>query len=594
MPDQRRSNAIAKVETDVIQKFQGVRQLTVNELVAHGSASKKFVAGWQFASLIPGDDYHLRLLLPDTFPFGRPRVAIDRAPAITWPHLEDGNLLCLAEDNDPHTPENVVAVCAHAIMSGRTLVNDCLAAKNFDQLEDEFISYWQRWAKWDTAVRSVCRADGPTRTVSAWYGKSFTVVAEDDTSLRSWLERFFGGQMEDRNFKPRAIPFIWLQSVLQPNQYPTTADALLRLVESDMTGRTLIENLLCDDKIDTKLILLGCRTRRGVGLGAVKISKPQAGKGTGDPLRKGFRTVPPRSILLARYAAAPAIGGVVVRCDAPWVHGRDNNPDIEMLQAKSVVILGVGSVGSPVATLLAEAGVGRLHLVDPQSLQSENTGRHELGATSVLQMKAPKHAANLGQRFPHVAVAYDNKRWQDVFRENPTVLASASLIISTMGDWPSEAELNATVFEQTDFPPVLYGWTEPHAAAGHAAVFVKRTGCLRCLTDDLGHLRVPVTSWTGITTKAIPACGGSFQPYGATELAHINALIASVALDVLLGRVTASTHYTWIGRRKLLQRGGGTWNPEWIRVHSDPEEGGQIVERLVAVDSECPECTMKR
>lgn len=594
MPERRRARAIATVETDVISKFQGARRITTAELAAHGSTLRKFVAGWEFPGLIPEEKGQLRLLLPDTFPFGRPRIAIDPPPTFAWPHLEERGLLCLAEDHDPHTPENIVAVIVHAVTSAQALVNDCLAGKNFEQFEDEFVSYWQRWGKWERPLRSLCRADGPSRAVSAWFGESLTVVAEDHVSLRTWLERYFCKTMDNRNFTPRMIPFVWLQSVPRPDRYPSNARTLLDLLGSDANARALVEDLFCDDEIDTKLVLLGCRTRRGVGLGALKINKPQASKGGGDPLRKGFRQTPPRSVLLARYAGAPAMGGEVVRCDPPWVHGRDNNSDIEVLQATSVVIFGVGSVGCSVATLLAETGVGQIHLVDPQIVQSENTCRHELGATSVLRSKASEHADNLGRRFPHLTVTHENKRWQDVFREKRQLLASASLLISTIGDWSQEAELNAAVLAQSDFPTVLYGWTEPHAAAGHAIAFMNRSGCLRCLTDDLGHLRVPVTSWVGSTTKAIPACGGSFQPYGATELAHINAVIADLALDVFLERVTTSTYYTWIGRRALLDRVRGNWNPEWVQTHGDPEEGGRIIEVPVAVDSECPECTKKQ
>lgn len=590
MPDRRRVAAIGRVEAEVIRAFQGARPLSSAELAAHG---KHFVAGWIIPGLVEGDKHAPRLLIPETFPFGRPRTAVEPAQSIlTWPHLEEQGVLCVADEHAPHSPENPVTASIQAIESARDLVTKSLAGEGFEQFEDEFGSYWTRWAKANKTARSICRPAGPSRMVSAWFGDAFLAIAEDDDALRAWLEGYFGTAMTAGNFTPCRIPFIWLNKVPRPAEYPKTVAQLFALVDRDLVSKRLLEELLLDDDVRNKTVLLGCRARTGLGLGVVHVQKPPAPKGGGDPLTKGgFRQRPPPAILLARYAAFPVLGATVVRADAGWAHGRDHNPDVEVLAAKSVLILGNGSVGSPVATLLAKSGVGNIRLVDPQVLESENPSRHELGATSVKRHKAADLAASLRQRFPHLKIEAESKSWQEVARTRLEWLTSADLIISTIGNWPAEAELNAFALSQPNFPPVLYGWTEPHAAAGHAVALIGRSFCFRCLTTDLGDLRVPVTSWNGAdTTKPVPACGGSFQPYGAVELEHINALIAELAVDVLTARIRVSAHRTWIGRRKVLERAGGMWNDAWIGMHGSPGDGGRILDVEISLDPECPEC----
>lgn len=592
LPDKQRLSAIASVESEIISNFQGARPLRDPELAAHG---KQFSAGWQLPGLLKSDKYHLHLLLPESFPFARSRVAIyPMEPVLTWPHLEECGLLCLAPDEAPHLPENAVATVVQAINRAQSLVNDCLEGRGFSQFEDEFVSYWNRWAKAEQSVRSLCQPDGPSRQVRAWYGKAITVVAEDDTSLRAWLDGFFGEKVSSDNFTPREIPFIWLEKVPRPAEYPRNVGALLRLVQSDGQSKALLEKLLLDQGVSNKTILFGCHPRQGVGLGAVRILKPQTHRGGSDPLTKGgFRGAPPKPILLARYSTASVVGANVIRCDPAWVHGRDHNPAVGMLSTKSVVVFGVGSVGSSVVTLLAKSGVGKISLVDPQPLESENTSRHELGANSVEKGKAAQLAASLRQRFPHLVVEADGKSWQEFAFTKPERLTSVDLVISTMGNWSHESELNATVLKHPSFTPVLYGWTEPHATAGHAMVFMDRAACLRCLTDDLGDLRTPVTSWNGDTTKQIPACGGSFQPYGAVELEHTIAVIAELALDVLTERVQMSSHRTWLGRRQVLEQAGGDWNPGWVQANVDPGDGGRIIEVSISGDPQCPSCKAK-
>lgn len=68
----------------------------------------------------------------------------------------------------------------------------------------------------------------------------------------------------------------------------------------------------------------------------------------------------------------------VDRADHAWIHGRDVDAGPLSLADKRVVILGCGSIGSPVAKLLATAGVGKLTFVDPEFLTWSNVGRHYL------------------------------------------------------------------------------------------------------------------------------------------------------------------------------------------------------------------------
>lgn len=596
LPDKQRLSAIATVAADVIATFQGARPLNDSELAAHG---KQFTAGWQLPELLGLGKYRLRLLLPDEFPFSRPRVAIYPAePVLKWPHLEKGGLLCIAPDNAPHLPENPVDSVVRAIERAQVLIQACLEGRGFEQFEDEFVSYWDHWARAEQPVRSLCRPGGPSRLVRAWFGnwfgKPFILIAEDDANLRTWLEGFFGEKMASKHFIPREIPFIWLEKVPRPVEYPSNVDALVRLVQSDGESQLLLEGLLLDQAASNKTVLFGCDTRQGVGLGAVHILKPQTHRGGGDPLTKGgFRGTVPKPHLLARYSAVKVIGSNVIRCDPLWVHGRDHNPFVGALSKKSVVVFGVGSVGSSVATLLAKSGAGKITLVDLQTLESENTSRHELGANSVKYGKAAQLAAILRQRFPHLSIEGIGKSWQEFVRNDLEWLNSTDLVISTIGNWSHESALNVLVKEPSTSVPILYGWTEAHAAAGHAVVFMDRTACLRCLTDDFGNLRIPVTLWNGDTTKQIPACGGTFQPYGAVELEHIIAMIGELALDVLTGQVHASLHRTWVGRRQVLHRVGGLWNPAWVQSNFDPAEGGRIAEMSILGNLQCPVCAAK-
>jgi molybdopterin/thiamine biosynthesis adenylyltransferase len=356
-------------------------------------------------------------------------------------------------------------------------------------------------------------------------------------------------------------------------------------------GQDMVEQLLLDEKAEYKTVMLGFTGRRGASFAGLRlIEEPPKRFGSGSALSKGFRGRPPAHILLMRYRGFPVVGARVFRFDGPWVHGRDHNPYERTLATKSVIVLGVGSVGSSVAELLAKSGVGTLILVDHDLLAPENLGRHALGAQSVGDSKARALAKSLSARFPHLTFEHITQSWEGFADAMPDRLRGADLVISTMGSWRAESRLNALA-NQTEFPPVLYGWTEPHAVAGHAVVFFHGQRCLRCLTDALGLLHIPVSAWPKEGTMLpVPTCGGQFQPYGAVELIHIHGLVAGLALDVLVRQIAGTTHRVWIGQRKFLERIGGRWHQAWIERHGNPGEGGMLIEAEFYPNPTCPEC----
>ena len=130
---------------------------------------------------------------------------------------------------------------------------------------------------------------------------------------------------------------------------------------------------------------------------------------------------------------------------------------------------------------------------------------------------------SLARRFPHLT----NQNIAGPFGEFDAIidaLRAADLILSLSGNWPAESLRDAVWLGDNTLPSVVYGWAEPHASVGHAVVLQHGQGCLRCILDDLGKMQVPVTRWPATTLLQTPACGELFEPYGVTELAHVQAL----------------------------------------------------------------------
>src|SRR3546814_1560625 len=63
-------------------------------------------------------------------------------------------------------------------------------------------------------------------------------------------------------------------------------------------------------------------------------------------------------------------------CEQAWM---TRAPSLAPIRARSALVVGLGSLGSPLTLHLARAGIGNLHLVDCDHLQIGNTVRWALG-----------------------------------------------------------------------------------------------------------------------------------------------------------------------------------------------------------------------
>jgi len=580
LPDPIHAAAISQIEA-VLARFPSNRRLLPGELSRYGN---KFQHGWAITELSDEPTLEFRVLVPGTVPFFPPRIAVDPAPApLAWPHLEEDGLLCLLPESANISVAAPGMVLATLLEEGRKLVNASLRGENLQDFEDEFTSYWIRWERSKLVVRSFCEPREPSRVLRGWRSTDTWLIAEDAASLRAYSANIFGESILKKMPPFVPVPLLWLPRPMRPSEYPKNVCELRRILQELPRPQELLDSALLERRSGQRLIMLGAASQNGSALAGVLVSEP-----TG--LRDGFSTEPPRQVWLGRYNAAATTGAGVIRLDAEWVHGREQNPEAQLLRAKHVVIVGVGSIGSAVTDLLAKAGVGELTLVDPEAFESANSSRHLVGASSVGENKAKVVGRDIAKRFPHLSVKPLEVSVADLLQPVAPPLLSADLIISATGNWSAESLLNS-IWREGQLPPVLYGWTEPFAAAGHALLLMHGQGSLRCIHDVLGKPRLPVTNWQQTTMLRNPSCGGMFQPYGAVELAHVNAAITELAIDMLLQRVSQSTYRVWIGGQKTVQRAGGSWNPSWVSSHGDPGSGARLAE--VAFGTGCSECQIK-
>jgi molybdopterin/thiamine biosynthesis adenylyltransferase len=591
--DDRRRTSLEAVGSLLTAAPLNARLLTPSELSDY--RSRRVTHGWRIEITFPDQTRRLDVMAGPNFPRDAVIVAlVDRPPFLSWPHVEKDGILCLLPSTTDIDHAAPAEVTANVLGDSCELVEQLIRGERNEDFRREFLSYWG-WSadRWGGDIWSLLRPEGPSRHFYYWRGQGFYLLGETPEQLTKWLVHYSPGFKSDPSKYVKGT-LLWLPELPGPETYPKSGSDLIQIAESLGAAPLLEHHFNADEQ---PLVVLGGESGAGPCFAAtIATEAPQDLHPKAQHrsrLTDGFRAHKiSRDVLRARKFSSAAVARAnVERADAAWIHGRDHDPRFKTMRDSTITVLGCGSLGGHVAVSLAEAGVGKINLADPQSLQWPNVGRHHLSAHHVGLNKAEELKKVLRQQYPQARDFWSSKEsCEELIASKSSLLADCDLIIATMGNWAAEGALNAWHVESGRPIPVLYAWSEPHAVAGHAVAIVAGA-CFQCGFHDNGEPRYKVAEWAESTTLQEPGCGAVFQPYGPIEFAHIIALTAEAALDCLLGQIKASSHRIWCGRKTLLDGAGGHWTDEWSKIAVSCPLGGFIEDRPWLVDPKCSECT---
>lgn len=150
------------------------------------------------------------------------------------------------------------------------------------------------------------------------------------------------------------------------------------------------------------------------------------------------------------------------------------------LKAASVLIVGLGGLGSPAALYLAAAGIGRLGLVDFDRVDESNLQRQVLhGTASIGRPKVESARARLHDLNPHVDLRVHEERLTP--KNALTLVGAYDVVVDGTDQFSSRYLVNdACVIEGR---PNVHG--SVHRFEGQVSVFAAPDGpCYRCLFPE--------------------------------------------------------------------------------------------------------------
>lgn len=501
------------------------------------------------------------------FPYSRPNAyIINYDVALDLPHVELDGRLCLTKVEfslDPaEAARQVLAESLELLDAHQTGAED-------DDLKEDFSNYWSQRADVGSPALSVLYEQGAVTGRYLLIGGDVFAFASKSAMLRWWENRTDAAPRHTN-----AVHFIELTKFPKPSAFPSDPTSLLKLLKThSANGADRLLAALSQLPNGTVLVLVGTTPAGRRVFAGVRLLRTSPPEKNGSRRKTKFRLRRGDFIRVEDLLELYAIQRLrTLRLDSAASRSVINTDD---LTGKRVVVVGCGAIGGGVARLFAKAGVGRIDLVDRELLGWENIRRHELGGRSVGLFKVNALASDLRKDFPEIAkVRSYPQTIQDLISSGNNILEGADLVLATTGSLHADSYIEEIARQSARPIPVVFGWMEGWGVAGHA-LLLSGSGARLIDGFDNGMPRRPSSENDRSPPKE---CGNGTTPFGATEVAAVQAMIVELSLDRLLDPAAADCWRTWWTSDRNLKRAQGRWTNDFDAVKPAASKSG-VLER---------------
>ncbi|MDR2774135.1 MAG: ThiF family adenylyltransferase [Tannerella sp.] len=277
--------------------------------------------------------------------------------------------------------------------------------------------------------------------------------------------------------------------------------------------------------------------------------------------------------------------------------------EVDALEKKSVLIVGLGSGGSQIAVELAKAGVGNFTLVDFDRVELHNIARHICGVNELGRLKTNAVRDAILLKNPYAEVKTLDFDMNEHLAEIEEEVVAVDLTIAATDSIDSRYHLNAFLLKHGKTG--LFGRAVTRAEGGDVLRVRPGGPCYACLTgsnwynraDEISDIRRARESGIIPAYTSEEDAQAMVQVGLSTDIAPINTMMVKMALIELsrgteceitaLDNELTFDYYIWANRRDNHYR-------KWAPYNNNPGRKMPTILKWYGVkvskDIECMEC----
>jgi molybdopterin/thiamine biosynthesis adenylyltransferase len=531
----------------------------------------------------------LRIVLPADFPARLPAVYVNPSELPrSIAHVDSNGKVCIAPESgillDTANPSGIVR---DAVQRAEKVIRDGLEGHTDKDFVTEFLAYWNDGAQ--LRAVSLLNVDAPAgpcvfcaleKVVGSIPNGSLFVFAGNHEQAHIWT-----GKLGGKILKTLPAFFLPLETPIVPPTFgPLDITSLLEDLQRNASRECwgMFQRWLRGVVLPVEVTVV-FPVSHGLTLFGFEIHSPSNGHGGRYTFRNGQVRA---SIEVERAHSGEKFR--IDRFDAPFLLTRSGGAT--MLTTSTITLVGCGSVGSYLAFFLALSGVGRLRLIDKETLTNENVHRHFLGVSDVGKNKCDSLAAKLSQQFPHIEAEARAADLLTLLDTEPSLFRDTLVVLAT-GD--ETVELIANERLRTDIA-TLHCWNDPLGLGGHV-LFASpgNIGCYRCCFKraESGEIynAASFAAPNQDFLKSFAGCGGGFVPFTFLDSIRTATEAVKVCTGIFTREIRESLLVSWFGSDKYLRDAGYLASPRAALFTP-----GQAQSCREFVDHSCSVCGVRR
>ncbi len=502
---------------------------------------------------ISGNQMQLTLCFPDQFPYKLPSVYIPSSEhSLLLPHVEKDGKICLFQDGttviDFSRPVDIVET---VLKKAIEILELGFSDDRKIELISEFDAYWRGSDHKGNAISLVTSNNIPRELFAASYEKKVplersVIIAENKNELVVFLKKYGA-----TNYKEEKHTYYCpLLNAIEPPRYKEeiTVGKIISIIKNHSSNESHEDfiKFLKSSKLPI-YIVFSIPFKDYYVLYAVGIPHSNDRK----KVNKGFRANKVNAKHEINFVIDEFIERISLnRFDADYLLKRSGATN--MLNNKEILIIGIGSVGGFLADYLRASGIGKINVLDRETLTNENLHRHNLGMKFLNQNKAEAIKVFLDEKYTIGEVFAHNI---NAFSEIKGQFNGVDLVIDVSGDENLYRKNNS------NFPsniPLLFGWVEALGLGHHivSSNIGSKKGCLECLyTSDEGMFvaNQAMFSMPNQNLRRVHAgCSGYFLPHTNIDAINLAIDLSRCAIDILADRKKENFLRSSFGTRDIF------------------------------------------
>lgn len=546
---------LSKIETCRVLDHEEIKKLRCN--FSDGGTVWEISTELTFKNEIL--EVRLYIDFPKDFPYAFPRILINREDynGIKYiPHINEEMVVCIFDDGQNLLmPKNTFGLLGFMLSKAKRII---IASEDetarIHEFEKEFKAYWEeKYSISDiTSNKGLHSISENTqyelkgiRFISGLSGFEYYVY-DNEEDLRKIID-----YAEKYNIKTVEVGVLLIENNFKVPPFDISISDSIAIIEKDAEQYKKFKQL-CSDYDLANILVLFCNKANN----------------TDEYYGWSYQeiTIQPRKISGVRNSSSKLAylkNPIISKNNVTRISFQ--NSSLERLQKRttgyiekqlSVVVSGLGSVGSNLVFFLKNLPINTYRLIDNQLLSIENINRHLLGFSFLKWSKANGVAQWLKSSNPlyNVEIKFDSVI--AVIKNNPNFINDCDFHIVAIGSTMIEEFILKNVIDGTLTKPTIIFWVEPFMASGQMIFIMPEDSskALKIITEENYKYAVlqNVDSQKNKTYIVEGSCQTGFSPYSSAYMVQFLSSIFPYLKEHLTEGNLNSTIYTWVGDKNLL------------------------------------------